>query len=89
MSSPLIVNTTLSSTINPGPQGSSTRSRSGEMIEALVLLAIAVKVLIELAIIGSVIFAFISFGATNLLPWILAVLGLAVVSVLNIEDYDR
>lgn len=59
------------------------------MIEALVLLAIAVKVLIELAIIGSVIFAFTSFGAANLLPWILAVLGLAVVSVLNIEDYDR
>ena len=59
------------------------------MIEALVLLAIAVKVLIELAIIGSVIFAFASFGAANLLPWILAVLGLAVVSVLNIEDYDR
>ncbi len=59
------------------------------MIEALVLLAIAVKVLIELAIIGSVIFAFTTFGAANLLPWILAVLGLCVVSVLNIEDYDR
>lgn len=59
------------------------------MIEALVLLAIAVKVLIELAIVGSVIFAFVSFGAANLLPWILAVLGLCVISVLNIEDYDR
>lgn len=59
------------------------------MIEALVLLAIAVKVLIELAIIGSVIFAFASFGAANLLPWILTVLGLCVISVLNIEDYDR
>jgi hypothetical protein len=59
------------------------------MIEALVLLAIAVKVLIELAIICSVIFAFISFGAANLLPWLLTVLGLAVISVLNIEDYDR
>jgi hypothetical protein len=59
------------------------------MIEALTLLAIAIKVLIELAIICSVIFAFISFGAANLLPWLLTVLGLCVISVLNIEEYDR
>lgn len=59
------------------------------MVEALVLLAIAVKVLIELAIVCSVIFTFINLGAGNLLPWLLTVLGLALISVLNIEDYDR
>lgn len=59
------------------------------MIETLVMLAIAAKVIVELSIVTAMVYCFSHYGAGSLLPWLAFFFGGIVISLLNIEELDK
>lgn len=59
------------------------------MIEALIILAIVAKVIVELTIVTAMVYCFSHYGAESLLPWLAFFFGGIVFSLLNIEELDK
>lgn len=59
------------------------------MIQALIMLAIAAKVIIELGIVTAMVYCFSHYGVESLLPWLAFFFGGVIVSLLNIEELDK